>query len=111
VNLISNAKHALEDAPVEPKLITLMLHQRGQEVRLSVQDNGSGIKLEHMKKIFTHGFTTKQDGHGFGLHNCANAVQEMGGKLSAHSDGENRGATFTLTLPLAETMAPSRMTG
>ncbi len=52
-----------------------------------------------MTRIFSHGFTTKQTGHGFGLHSCANAAREMGGSLTAASDGLGHGATFTLDFP------------
>jgi signal transduction histidine kinase len=50
--------------------------------------------------LFEHGFTTKKDGHGFGLHSAALAVRELGGDLQAHSDGIGTGAAFTLQLPL-----------
>ena len=53
-----------------------------------------------MKRIFSHGFTTRKDGHGFGLHSCALAAQEMGGSLTVHSDGVGQGATFILDIPL-----------
>jgi C4-dicarboxylate-specific signal transduction histidine kinase len=68
-------------------------------VKIVVSDNGVGIAPEHMTKIFNHGFTTKKDGHGFGLHSGANAAKEMGGSLSACSDGPGKGAEFTLELP------------
>ena len=55
--------------------------------------------MENLKKIFSHGFTTKKDGHGFGLHSCINTANTMGGKLTCVSDGENQGATFSLWLP------------
>ena len=63
-------------------------------------DNGEGIAAEDLTRIFAHGFTTKKDGHGFGLHSCVLAAREMGGTLTAHSDGPGRGAAFTLALPL-----------
>ena len=59
-----------------------------------VQDNGWGIPRENLARIFAHGFTTKPDGHGFGLHTSALAATEMGGSLSAHSDGMGMGATI-----------------
>ena len=62
-------------------------------VRISVGDNGAGIPTENLR-VFNHGFTTKRDGHGFGLHSGANAAKEMGGDLSVHSAGIRR-ATFT----------------
>jgi signal transduction histidine kinase len=49
-----------------------------------------------MDKIFTQGFTTKSEGHGFGLHSSANYMQSMGGNIEVDSDGEGKGATFTL---------------
>ena len=69
-------------------------------VKVSVTDNGVGIPPENLVRIFNHGFTTKPEGHGFGLHIGALAAQEMGGSLNVHSDGLGHGATFTLALPL-----------
>jgi signal transduction histidine kinase len=68
-------------------------------VRITIGDNGVGIAPDHLTRIFNHGFTTKKDGHGFGLHSGANAAKEMGGTLTAHSDGLGQGAEFTLELP------------
>ena len=56
--------------------------------------------------IFNHGFTTRKDGHGFGLHSCALAAKELGGSLTGESAGPGQGATFTLTLPLARRSHP-----
>jgi two-component system NtrC family sensor kinase len=69
-------------------------------VSLAVEDNGVGLPPENLTRIFGHGFTTKADGHGFGLHSCALAANQMGGSLRAESYGPGRGATFTLELPL-----------
>jgi signal transduction histidine kinase len=66
-----------------------------------VTDNGIGISQENLTRIFSHGFTTKRDGHGFGLHSGAIAAREMGGSLYARSDGPGQGATFVLELPLS----------
>jgi signal transduction histidine kinase len=52
-----------------------------------------------MTRIFNHGFTTRKDGHGFGLHSGALAAKDMGGSLTVHSDGLGQGAVFTLELP------------
>jgi signal transduction histidine kinase len=72
----------------------------GGGVQIQIIDNGVGIAAETMQRLFTHGFTTKKDGHGFGLHSGALTAKEIGGSLTAHSDGIGRGATFTLILPL-----------
>jgi signal transduction histidine kinase len=102
VNLISNAKFAMlaVDSPV--KRLTLRLEAdpvHPEFLLLQVSDTGMGIKPEHLPQLFTQGFTTKLNGHGFGLHSSALAAKAMGGLLEVHSDGEGRGATFTLRLP------------
>ncbi len=66
---------------------------------IKITDNGCGIRKENLIRIFNHGFTTKKDGHGFGLHACANSMTEMKGSLTAESEGVNKGTTFTITLP------------
>ena len=71
-------------------------------VKISVIDNGVGIPPENLTRIFNHGFTTRKDGHGFGLHSGALAAKEMGGSLTVHSDGPNLGSTFTLDLPIEQ---------
>src|SRR5205814_1058813 len=102
INLISNAKHALKAGSNSPRRITLGVESvdadDGPRARFTIEDNGVGIGPENMTRIFSHGFTTKKDGHGFGLHSAANAAKEMGGTLSAASDGPGRGATFTLDI-------------
>jgi signal transduction histidine kinase len=101
-NLILNAKHALDARGAGEKLLKLMLEKSADgRVRFVVQDNGSGITSENLARIFQHGFTTKTVGHGFGLHSSILAAKEMGGTLTAQSDGPGTGATFTLELPAA----------
>jgi len=100
VNLISNAKYAMDDTPAEQRILTVKLDLPVPDrVRIEVQDNGMGISPELRTRIFQYGFTTRKDGHGFGLHSSAVAAQELGGSLTVHSDGPGRGATFTLELP------------
>ncbi|MET0400859.1 MAG: ATP-binding protein [Cystobacter sp.] len=107
VNLISNAKYALESVPEELRCmaVRLVLH-RPDRIHLSVQDNGVGIAPEMLTRIFQHGFTTRESGHGFGLHSSALAAQEMGGSLRAYSDGPGQGACFTLDLPIQPQTRP-----
>lgn len=101
VNLISNAKNAMAGMPAGSHKITLRVEPVGDStLRVSVMDVGEGIPAENLTRIFSHGFTTRKTGHGFGLHSCALAVGQMGGTLSAHSDGLGLGATFTLELPM-----------
>jgi signal transduction histidine kinase len=101
VNLISNAKHALDEASADQRMLTVRTRLRpGNRLEFSVSDNGVGIPPENLQRIFTHGFTTKKEGHGFGLHSCANAAIEMQGTVTVESQGVGHGATFTLELPI-----------
>jgi PAS domain S-box-containing protein len=101
VNLFSNAKYAVSESMRLDKRITVRISANGdRRVKIAVSDNGVGIAPENLARIFAHGFTTKINGHGFGLHSAALAATETGGSLSAHSDGPERGATFILELPM-----------
>lgn len=101
VNLLSNAKYAVGQKPDNEKKLTVAAAMKGQEhVTISVTDNGIGIAPDHLTRIFQHGFTTKKNGHGFGLHSGALAARELGGSLTSHSGGIGKGATFILELPL-----------
>jgi signal transduction histidine kinase len=100
VNLISNAKYAMDAMPEGERLLTLRLERVGEEhLHLTVQDRGIGIAPELRAHIFEYGFSTRKEGHGFGLHSSALAAQELGGSLTVHSEGPGRGASFTLVLP------------
>jgi len=101
VNLIQNAKHACEDSGQADRQVTVEVTAGNECVRIAVIDNGVGIPPENLTQIFAHGFTTKPNGHGFGLHSCAVAAKEIGGRLTAMSEGPGTGATFTLELPTA----------
>ena len=106
VNLVGNAKYAMEEQAREEKRLGISIRQTGaHSVRVQVTDNGVGIAPENLVKVFSHGFTTKKEGHGFGLHSCALAARDMGGSLFAESDGRGKGATFTLELPIAAAKA------
>jgi signal transduction histidine kinase len=101
VNLIGNARYAMQRAAHTEHRLTLRVRAvDASSLQVTVIDNGEGIAPENLTRIFGHGFTTKKDGHGFGLHSCALAAREMGGSLHAASDGDGRGAAFTLVLPL-----------
>ena len=102
VNLIRNAREAIEDAaPRERTLSILVRRQDPRYVQAVFTDNGSGIAPENLTRIFAHGFTTRDRGHGFGLHTASLAAQQMAGSLFAVSDGLGKGASFTLELPVA----------
>jgi PAS domain S-box-containing protein len=101
VNLINNAEQAMEGVTDrEPKLTLGVELVQGERLRICVADNGVGIATQALTQVFAHGFTTKKTGHGFGLHSAVIAAHEMGGTLTAHSDGPGTGAAFTLELPV-----------
>ena len=100
VNLISNARHALAGTPAGERSLEIVVHPpEAGKVAIAVKDNGCGIPKSRLTQIFSHGFTTREDGHGFGLHHAALLAQDMGGKLTADSDGPEAGANFILSLP------------
>lgn len=99
VNIFKNAKESMSENPPENRNINIKSWQDEDWVYLSISDNGAGIEKENLDKIFTQEFTTKKNGHGFGLHSSANYMAEMGGKITVESDGKDKGATFTLIFP------------
>jgi signal transduction histidine kinase len=101
MNLLSNARQALKTTGADQRRIAVRVQRAGAErFRVLVDDSGCGIAPDNLSRIFSYGFTTKTEGHGFGLHSAACAALEMGGTLTAQSDGPGRGACFTLDLPI-----------
>ena len=101
VNLIRNAQQALQASGQTNRRLHINIHRCAPDrVCITISDNGIGIDREHLTRVFEFGFTTKTDGHGFGLHASANLAREMGGALQGYSDGPGCGAVFTLELPL-----------
>ena len=99
VNLIRNAKYACADSGRMDKVIRIQIAREDPGIRIVVIDNGIGIPPENLNQIFSHGFTTRKGGHGFGLHSGALTARELGGTLTVQSDGAGQGAAFTLILP------------
>jgi signal transduction histidine kinase len=100
INLITNAKYALAGVPDGQRKLLVRLTTEGEMARIQVVDNGMGIAPELREKLFAQGFTTRKDGHGFGLHFSALAAKLLGGHLGLESDGPGKGVTATLVLPL-----------
>ena len=101
VSLLKNARQACESLPEAERRISVRIGAVGPDrIKIEVADNGVGIAQENLMCIFAHGFSTRPNGHGFGLHSAALAAAEMGGTLSAKSGGPGHGAIFCLELPL-----------
>lgn len=102
-NLLSNAKYACDASTEEEKAVIVRVEGLPENrARIEVKDNGMGIAPENLTRIFGQGFTTRKDGHGFGLHSSALAAKEIGGTLTVHSDGPGKGATFTLEIAIMD---------
>jgi C4-dicarboxylate-specific signal transduction histidine kinase len=106
INILRNAKQAMVNLSDDGKRLTIRIRQKEDGIaEVRITDTGIGIAGENLTKVFSHGFTTRKDGHGFGLHSSAVAAQQMGGRLSADSAGPGTGATFILELPLSPQVA------
>jgi NO-binding membrane sensor protein with MHYT domain/two-component sensor histidine kinase len=100
-NFLSNARHALKDRPEGQRVLTPCIRAQSADwLMIEVEDSGVGIDADALSRLFEFGFTTKADGHGFGLHSSAILAKELGGDVRGHSEGPGRGARFTLRLPL-----------
>lgn len=99
MNLFINALHAIEGGGE----IVISTQRRQTSVQVMVKDSGAGISLEHLDKIFDPFFTTKPTGKGtgLGLAICYGIIEVHNGRIEATSEGAGKGATFTVTLPLA----------
>lgn len=102
-NLLANARDALSDVRGRRRVNVVSCIDLGK-MSISVTDNGRGIASELRSKLFQYGFTTKPDGHGFGLHNGALLAGEIGGSLR-FEPGEEGGSRFILTLPVTPSAA------
>lgn len=100
VNLVSNAGHACAQSGRDDRRLTVRVAAADHRLKISVSDNGVGIAPENLTRIFSLGFTTRAEGHGFGLHSGALAAREVGGTLASQSPGPGLGATFVLELPV-----------
>ncbi|HYL70084.1 MAG TPA: CHASE4 domain-containing protein, partial [Candidatus Dormibacteraeota bacterium] len=107
-NLIINAADAVRDAGKDKGVlhVTAEIVQEGarEELHLRCQDNGVGIPAANLERVFEKGFSTKsaETNHGIGLHWCANAINALGGRIWAASDGPGCGTSMHLIVPLAE---------
>jgi len=99
-NLLSNARHAVAEQPPERRRVVVRIRKDSGDHVIEIEDTGCGIAPDNLSRVFSLGFTTRADGHGFGLHSSACSAVELGGSLTCHSDGPDRGALFRLTLPL-----------
>ncbi len=101
VNFIGNACDAMPADESRPRWIAIRARSINDQLEIAVQDSGIGIAADVLPRIWEFGFTTKERGHGFGLHSSAVAAQQLGGTISASSAGLGEGACFSVRIPLA----------
>ncbi|MBU0961204.1 MAG: response regulator, partial [Proteobacteria bacterium] len=115
-NIILNAKHAMPEggaivircANVKDAAREALLNvDKGDYVRITIQDTGVGIPQEIRDKVFDPYFTTKQEGSGLGLAICHSIVHKHEGYLTVDSVS-GKGTTFTIYLPAV--FSPDRHT-
>jgi signal transduction histidine kinase len=101
LNLFVNAADAMKERPSARKVIgiTSTVDDHGRLVRVVVTDTGPGIAASNLTRVFEPHFTTKVDGHGFGLSTSYRIVTSHGGRITAESP-PGQGACFTVTLPV-----------
>jgi signal transduction histidine kinase len=101
INIIKNAVESMQEVPVDSRILTIIVDKdENNKAVITISDTGIGITSEDLKKIFVFGFSTKEAGHGFGLHTCANYMKQLG-SISVTSPGPNQGATFILVLNIS----------
>lgn len=100
-NLVKNAGESMLELP-KNKVRRLMVktYIRDDRAVVEVRDTGNGIPPRDIQRIFEFGYSTKTDGHGFGLHYCSRVIDRIGGILRAESAGRGLGASFFIELPL-----------
>jgi PAS domain S-box-containing protein len=102
MNLLVNARQALDDRRSKSKQLTISTAFQGGWVLLEVEDNATGIQSDVLDHIFDPFFTTKEvgEGTGLGLTISQSIISEFGGSIEAHNN-ERGGATFLVKLPAA----------
>jgi len=107
VNLIRNAKSAcvVSKSPEKRLILRTGFEPATRRIHIEVKDNGVGIPPENLARIFTHGFTTRRNGHGFGLHSGVRIANELGGSLSVQSGGPGQGSSFVVEFPCQPPLA------
>jgi PAS domain S-box-containing protein len=101
INLVSNALHAMREAPVAGRRVEITTEWHGRDsVRVSVRDHGPGISQGMEERLFEQFYTTKEDGLGMGLPIVRSIIEAHGGKITA-VNAEGGGACFRFELPVS----------
>ena len=99
INLFKNAIEAMDDATERLLSLHSGISKETRRPFLEIRDTGGGIERHVISRLFHHGFTTKKEGHGFGLYYCWKTMDEAGGEIRVSSDGAGKGSVFRLSFP------------
>ena len=108
VNFIGNACDAMTANRPRAARLAIRVHAVLGQLEIAVEDSGIGIAPELLPRLWEFGFTTKAHGNGFGLHSAAVAAQQLGGAVSAQSEGIGLGARFSVTIPIGASVETER---
>jgi two-component system NtrC family sensor kinase len=105
LNMVANARDAMPDGGT----LSVVIQGDTDKVYVEISDTGSGIREEHIDKIFDSFFTTKGEvkGVGLGLSVCYGFIKEHGGEIEVKSQ-EGVGTTFSITLPVYNSAAAAK---
>jgi PAS domain S-box-containing protein len=103
LNMVANARDAMPDGGT----LSVVIQGDTDKVYIEISDTGTGIREEHLDKIFDSFFTTKGEvkGVGLGLSVCYGFIQDHGGDIEVKSE-VGVGTTFTISLPVYNASAP-----
>ena len=97
LNLIKNSEESMDICP--QKIITISTTRDNGSVNIHVSDTGSGIPTEIRDKVFSHLFSSKPEGYGFGLSICKQIANKYHGEINLESE-EGKGTTVTVSFPV-----------
>lgn len=103
-NILKNAMHAIKSSGKQTGEITVRTKNSKDKIEIRISDNGTGIKKEHVSKIFEPDFTTKSlsEGTGLGLSISKRLVRAFAGDIEVEKTVEGQGTTFLIWFPLAD---------
>ena len=91
LNILKNSIEAIPETATV-KDIEITLSEEGERVKLIITDTGKGIEQDILERLFTRGFTTKDQGSGLGLYNCRSIIRSHSGSITIQSEGEGKGS-------------------
>ncbi|MCP4756373.1 MAG: response regulator [Proteobacteria bacterium] len=103
INVIENAVEAMLEIPPQERKMTMVVSrdENTEAVNITVRDSGPGVQQDNLERIFAYGFTSKKGRYGLGLHSSANYMTEMGGRIWAANNADDKGLTTSLQLPIS----------